>query len=170
MPISNATEEKLTIKVGDTLPDVTFMSMGVEGPEPLTTQNVFEGKRVALFSVPGAFTPTCSAKHLPGFVDDAEALRAKGIETIACVSVNDVFVMHAWGKDQSVGQNVQMLADGNGTFADAIGLSLDGTGFGMGKRAQRYAMVVEDCVVTHLFIEDAGEFVVSSSAHMLEAL
>lgn len=158
------------IKIGDTLPSVTFMNMGAEGPLPLATTDIFAGKRVALFSVPGAFTPTCSAKHLPGFIDSAEALRSKGVDSIACVSVNDVFVMDAWGREQKAGTDVQMLADGNGTFADAIGLSFDGSGFGMGKRAQRYAMVVNDGVVEHLFVEAPGEFQVSSAEHMLETL
>lgn len=160
----------MTIKVGDTLPSVTFMNMGPDGPVPLATKDIFAGKRIALFSVPGAFTPTCSAQHLPGFVKDASALRAKGIDSIACVSVNDVFVMDAWGKDQKVGNDVVMLADGNASFADEIGLGLDGTGFGMGKRAQRYAMVVNDSVVEYLFTEEPGEFVVSSSQYMLDAL
>lgn len=158
------------IKIGDTLPSVTFMNMGPDGPQPLGTQDVFSGKRVVLFSVPGAFTPTCSAKHLPGFKDSAEALRAKGIDTIACVSVNDVFVMNAWGKEQKAGTDVQMLADGNGSFADAIGLSFDGSGFGMGKRAQRYSMVVNDGIVEQLNVEQAGEFQVSSAEYMLENL
>lgn len=160
----------MTIKTGDTLPKLTFMTMGADGPQPLGNDDVFKGKKVALVSVPGAFTPTCSARHLPGFVENAEALRGKGIDTIACTSVNDVFVMNAWGEQQNVGKDVLMLADGNGTFADAIGLSFDGSGFGMGKRAQRYAMIINDGTVEALYVEDAGEFKVSSADYMLENL
>ncbi len=160
----------MTIQPGDKLPDATFMKMGPDGPTPVTTEDVFSGQRVAVFAVPGAFTPTCSAKHLPGFLQNAEALRAKGIDRIACLSVNDVFVMDAWGKAQGVGEEIDMLADGNGTFAKAIGLELDGTGFGMGKRSQRYAMIVNDGVVDKLFVEEGGEFKVSSAEHMLENL
>ena len=146
------------------------MNMGENGPEPLSTSDIFAGKKVALVSVPGAFTPTCSAKHLPGFIEQAGALRAKNIDAIACISVNDVFVMDAWGKEQGTGSDVLMLADGNGTFSDAIGLSFDGSGFGMGKRAQRYSMVVNDSVVEILNVEDAGEFKTSSAEHMLGQL
>lgn len=160
----------MTIKIGDKLPEATFMHLGADGPEPLSTSDIFSGKRVALISVPGAFTPTCSAKHLPGFKEQADALRAKGIESIACVSVNDVFVMAAWGDDQKVGSDVMMLADGNATFSDAIGLSFDGSGFGMGKRAQRYSMIVNDSVVEALNIEAPGEFKVSSADYMLGQL
>ncbi len=160
----------MTIKIGEKLPEATFMHIGQDGAEPLSTADVFGGKRVALVSVPGAFTPTCSAKHLPGFKEQANALRGKGIDRIACVSVNDVFVMDAWGKDQEVGSDVMMLADGNGTFSDAIGLSFDGSGFGMGKRAQRYSMIVNDGVVEVLNVEAPGEFKVSSADHMLEQL
>jgi len=160
----------MTIKSGEKLPQASFMTFGDEGPTPKTTDEVFGGKRVALFAVPGAFTPTCSAKHLPGFVGKAEELKAAGIDTIACTSVNDVFVMGAWGEQQEVGENVEMLADGNGDFAKDIGLTMDGTGFGMGLRSQRYAMVVEDGVVEHLFVEGPGEFKVSSAEHMLVAL
>ena len=160
----------MTIKSGEKLPQASFMTFGEEGPAPKTTDEVFGGKRVALFAVPGAFTPTCSAKHLPGFVGKADELKAAGIDTIACTSVNDVFVMGAWGEQQEVGENVEMLADGNGDFAKDIGLTMDGTGFGMGLRSQRYAMVVKDGVVEHLFVEGPGEFKVSSAEHMLEAL
>lgn len=160
----------MTIKTGDRLPDVTFMSMGADGPEPKTTTAVFAGKRVALFAVPGAFTPTCSAKHLPGYKEQADSLRGKGIDAIACTSVNDVFVMDAWGKDQKVGEDVIMLADGNGAFAKEIGLELDGSGFGMGGRSQRYSMVVNDGVVESLNVEEGGEFRVSSADFMLENL
>lgn len=160
----------MTIKSGEKLPQASFMTFGEEGPAPKTTDEIFGGKRVALFAVPGAFTPTCSAKHLPGFVGKADELKAAGIDTIACTSVNDVFVMGAWGEQQEVGENVEMLADGNGDFAKDIGLTMDGTGFGMGLRSQRYAMVVKDGVVEHLFVEGPGEFKVSSAEHMLEAL
>ena len=160
----------MTIKIGEKLPDATLMTMGADGPEPLSTQDIFAGKRVALVSVPGAFTPTCSAQHLPGFKEQAGALRAKGIDSIACISVNDVFVMDAWGKDQDVGSDIMMLADGNATFSDDIGLSFDGSGFGMGKRAQRYSMIVNDSVVEVLNVEAPGEFKVSSVDHMLGQL
>ena len=159
----------MAIKVGDRLPEATFMTMGEDGPEPITTADVFSGKRVALFAVPGAFTPTCSARHLPGFKDHAEDLKAKGIESIACTSVNDVFVMDAWGKSQDV-EGMTLLADGNGGFADAIGLVMDASGFGMGTRSQRYSMIVNDGVVESLNVEDGGEFRVSSAEYMLEQL
>lgn len=160
----------MTIKSGDKLPQASFMTFGEEGPAPKTTEEVFAGKRVALFAVPGAFTPTCSAKHLPGFVNNVEELKSAGIDTIACTSVNDIFVMGAWGEQQEIGDNIQMLADGNGDFAKDIDLTMDGTGFGMGLRSQRYAMVVNDGVVEHLFVEGPGEFKVSSAEHMIEAL
>lgn len=160
----------MTIKVGDTLPDITFMTMTADGPAPVSTDEAFGGKRVALFAVPGAFTPTCSARHLPGFVEKAGDLKAKGVDRIACTSVNDVFVMAAWSKDQNAGDQVMMLADGNADFAAAVGLEMDGSKFGMGTRSQRYAMVVNDKKVEHLFIEDAGGFEVSSAEHMLSKL
>lgn len=160
----------MTIKVGDTLPDITFMTMTADGPAPVSTDEAFGGKRVALFAVPGAFTPTCSARHLPGFVEKAGELKAKGVDRIACTSVNDVFVMAAWSKDQKAGDQVMMLADGNADFAAAVGLEMDGSKFGMGTRSQRYAMVVNDKTVEHLFIEDAGGFEVSSAEHMLSKL
>lgn len=160
----------MSIKVGDKLPQATFMTMGADGPEPKTTAEVFGGKRVALFAVPGAFTPTCSAKHLPGFKDKAGEFKAKGIDAIACTSVNDVFVMGAWGKDQGVSDEMMMLADGNGDFAKDIGLELDATGFGMGARSQRYAMIANDGVVESLHVEDGGEFKVSSADYVLDNL
>jgi len=156
------------IKIGDKLPDATIMHMGAQGPEPISSKDFFAGKRVAVFALPGAFTPTCSAKHLPGFMESADALAAKGIDKIACLSVNDVFVMDAWGRDQNVGDSIDMLADGNCDFTAAIGLELDGTGFGMGRRSQRYSMVVNDGVVEALHVEDGGEFRVSSAQYMLE--
>ena len=158
----------MALKAGDTIPEATFMMMGADGPEPKTTADIFAGKRVALFAVPGAFTPTCSAKHLPGFRDRAKDLAGKGIDSIACVSVNDVFVMDAWGESQNVGDDVLMLADGNGDFTRAIDLELDGSGFGMGSRSQRYAMVVDNGTVEKVFVEAGGEFKVSSAEYMLE--
>lgn len=160
----------MALKAGDTLPDVTFMTMTADGPQPMSTDDVFAGKRVALFAVPGAYTPTCSAKHLPGFIEKAGELKAKGVDRIACTSVNDVFVMGAWGKDQGVNEDVLMLADGNGDFASAIGLEMDGSRFGMGKRSQRYALVVNDKTVEHFFLDEPGNFEVSSAEHVLKAL
>lgn len=160
----------MTIKVGDKIPDATFMTMGADGPEPKTTADIFAGKRVALFAVPGAFTPTCSAKHLPGFKERAADFTAKGVDAIACTSVNDVFVMGAWAKDQGISDEMTMLADGNGEFAKAIGLELDGSGFGMGGRSQRYALVAKDGVVESLHVEGPGEFKVSSADYVLENL
>jgi peroxiredoxin len=141
--------------------------MTADGPKPLPSTEVFKGKTVALFAVPGAFTPTCSAKHLPGFVDKAEELKAKGVDAIACISVNDVFVMGAWGKAQNVGESVLLLADGNGDFTKALGLELDGSKFGMGQRSQRYSLVAEDGVVKSLNVEEGGDFRVSSADYML---
>ncbi|GAB4576965.1 MAG: peroxiredoxin [Rhodothalassiaceae bacterium] len=160
----------MTIKTGDRLPNVTLSRMGANGPEKIETEKLFAGKKAVLFAVPGAFTPTCSAKHLPGFVAHADAIRAKGVDLIACVSVNDAFVMNAWGKASNAEGKVEMLADGNGEFARAVGLELDATGFGMGKRAKRFAMILDDGVVTHLFVEEPGAFEVSSAEHVLKAL
>lgn len=160
----------MAIKPGDKLPQSNFMTVGENGPEPKSTDDIFSGKRVALFAVPGAFTPTCSAHHLPSFIEKSDDLSAAGIDEIACVSVNDVFVMGAWAEQQEVGSKVSMLADGNGDFTKDIGLVMDGTGFGMGERSQRYAMVVNDGVVEHLFVEAPGEYKVSSAEHMLSAL
>ncbi len=160
----------MPIKIGDKLPEATFMTVGASGsPEPVTTAQVFGGKTVALFAVPGAFTPTCDARHLPGFRDHAADLKAKGIDAIACTSVNDVFVMKAWAK-ASDADGIQMLADGNGAFAKALGLELDGSKFGMGQRSQRYAMVVKDGVVERLDVEEGGAFEVSSADYMLAHL
>lgn len=158
------------IKVGDKLPNVGFKAMGDNGPEPVEADDLFKGKKVVLFSVPGAFTPTCSAKHLPGFVEKADEIKAKGVDTIACVAVNDPFVMGAWGKDQSVGDKVVMLADGSGDWTKAVGLELDLTAAGLGLRGQRFAMVVDDGVVSHLAVEEGGAFEVSSAEKVLEAL
>jgi len=159
----------MSIKVGDQIPASTLSIMGDSGPEPLSTHELFDGRKVVLFAVPGAFTPTCSAKHLPGFVEHAEAILAKGVDVIACMAVNDVFVMHAWG--QSAGaKHILMLADGNGEFTRALGLELDATAFGMGQRSQRFALIVEDGRVTDLFVEGPGEFRVSSADHVLSKL
>lgn len=158
----------MTIKVGDRLPDASFMTVGEDGgPQPVSTAEVFAGRTVALFAVPGAFTPTCDARHLPGFRDHAGELKAKGVELIACTSVNDVFVMKAWAKASDAG-DLKMLADGNGHFAKALGLELDASKFGMGPRSQRYAMVVEDGVVKSLNVEEGGAFEVSSADYMLD--
>lgn len=153
----------MSIEVGSTVPSGTFKIMTGEGPKPLTTDELFKGKKVLLFAVPGAFTPTCSGKHLPGYVNNAAALKGKGIDTIACLAVNDVFVMDAWGKSANVGDKIVMLADGNGDYAKALGLEMDGTGFGMGKRSQRFSMIVENGVVKQLNIEPPGKFDVSSA-------
>ena len=160
----------MAIKVGDKLPEATFMEMGDGGPGPVTTADVFGGKTVALFAVPGAFTPTCSAKHLPGFVEKAADLSGKGVDEIVCTSVNDVFVMGAWGDASNVAGAVRMLADGNGTFAEAIGLTMDGSGFRMGQRSQRYSMLVKDGVVAELNVEEGGSFEVSSADYLLGQL
>jgi peroxiredoxin len=160
----------MTIQVGDRLPDSSFAKATPDGPELVDTASFFGGRRVALFSVPGAFTPTCSARHLPGFVEKAAEIRAKGIDAIACTAVNDAFVMQAWADANGVDDSVTMLADGNGAFAKAIALELDGSKFGMGTRAQRYAMVVNDGVVEALYVEELGEFRVSSAEHLLETL
>ena len=160
----------MTIKVGDKIPSATFTEMQEGGPKPVTTDELFAGKKVALFALPGAFTPTCSAKHVPGFVQNAAALKAKGVDTIACLSVNDAFVMGAWGKDQGAGDKVAMLADGNGDFTRAVGLEFDATKFGMGKRSQRYSMIVDNGVVTSLNVEAPGAFEVSSADHMIGLL
>tara|TARA_R110002072_G_scaffold17079_3_gene65527 strand:+ start:138 stop:620 length:483 start_codon:yes stop_codon:yes gene_type:complete len=160
----------MSISVGDRLPDAKFGIMTADGPSQISTADAFAGKTVALFAVPGAYTPTCSAKHLPGFVQKADDLKAKGVDAIACTSVNDVFVMGAWGKDQSAGEDVLMLADGNADFAKAVGLTMDGSGFGMGTRSQRYSMLVEDGVVKQLNVEQPGDFKVSTAEHMLSQL
>jgi peroxiredoxin len=160
----------MTIKVGDRLPSVTLQEATAEGPKPVKTDDFFKGKRVALFAVPGAFTPTCSAKHLPGFKQKAGEIKAKGVDVIACISVNDAFVMRAWAEDQAIGDDIVMLADGSGDFTRAISLVMDAKGFGMGERSQRYSMVVEDGVVKQLNVEEPGEFKVSSADYMLAAI
>ena len=159
----------MTISVGDKLPDVKLVKATADGPEQVQSADFFAGRKVALFSVPGAFTPTCSAKHLPGFVEKADELKAQGIDEIACTAVNDAFVMGAW-KSASDADPVTMLADGNGDFAEAVGLTMDGSGFGMGKRGQRWSMVVDDGTVTELNVEDPGAFEKSSAEYMLDQL
>ena len=158
------------IKVGDRLPDAKFNVPGSEGMKTMSTDEVFGGKTVALFAVPGAFTPTCSAKHLPSFKENADALKAKGVDTIACTAVNDHFVMGAWAKDQDVSNDIVMLADGSGDFARAIGLDADFSKFGMGPRSKRYSMIVKDGVVSQLNVEEGGEYKVSSAEYLLEQL
>src|SRR6202012_5832609 len=153
----------MTVHVGDKIPSATLMEMQEGGPKPVKTDDFFAGKKVVVFALPGAFTPTCSAKHVPGFVQNFDALKAKGVDAIACVSVNDAFVMGAWGKDQKAGDKVHMLADGNGDFTRAMGLEMDGSKFGMGKRSQRYAMIVDNGVVKSLDVEEPGAFEVSSA-------
>jgi len=160
----------MSIKVGDKLPEATFMEMTNDGPQPRTTADVFGGKTIALFAVPGAYTPTCSARHLPGFIDKAGDMKSKGVDEIVCTSVNDVFVMSAWGKSAGAEQAVRMLADGNGAFASALGLEMDASGFGMGKRSQRYSMLVKDGVVAELNVEQGPEFKVSSADYLLGQL
>ena len=159
----------MPIQVGDIIPDVPIAVATADGPQPTTTGEYFSGKRVALFAVPGAFTPTCSARHLPSYVEKAGELKDKGIDEIACISVNDAFVMGAWGKADG-SSDITMLADGNGQFADAVGLTMDGSKFGMGKRSQRYSMVVDDGIVEQLNVEAPGEYRASSAEHMLEQL
>ena len=160
----------MTISSGEKMPSGTFGVMTASGPGSMSSDELFAGKKVVLVSVPGAFTPTCSLNHLPGFVDQADQLTAKGVDTVACMAVNDVFVMDAWGKDRGVGEKVVMLADGNGEYSRALGLELDASGFGMGMRGQRFAIVVDDGVATHVAIEAPGEFEVSKAEAILEAL
>ena len=160
----------MTIKVGDKVPAAKLQIKTKDGVQTKTTDELFGGKKVVLFALPGAFTPTCSAKHLPGFVNNFQAIKAKGVDAIACLSVNDAFVMDAWGKDQNVEDKVMMLADGNGDFTKAVGLTMDGTGYGMGVRSQRYAMVIDNGVVKTLNVEAPGAFEVSSAESVLKAL
>jgi len=160
----------MSIQAGEQMPTGSFGVMTETGPGALSTADLFSGKKVVLVSVPGAFTPTCSMNHLPGFVDQADALLGKGVDTIACMAVNDVFVMHAWGKDRGVGNKVMMLADGNGDYAKALGLELDASGFGMGTRGQRFAIVVDDGIATHVAVEEPGQFEVSKAESILNNL
>jgi len=160
----------MTIKIGDSIPDVALRTMTAEGPKEVRSGELFKGKTVALFALPGAFTPTCSAKHLPGYVEKAEELKGKGVDLIACLSVNDAFVMGAWGKDQKVGDKVVMLADGNAEFTKAVGLAMDGSKFGMGERSQRYSMLVRDGKVAAIHVEKPGAFEVSDAGTMLKSV
>lgn len=160
----------MTIKVGERIPSVTLMRMGDKGPQAVTTDELLTGKKVVLFGVPGAFTPTCSAKHLPGFVEHAAALKSKGVDAIICTAVNDVFVMDAWGKNQNVGDAVTMVADGDANFTKAAGLELDLTGKGLGLRNQRFAMVIDNGVLTSLAIDAAGAFEATSAEAVLKTL
>jgi glutaredoxin/glutathione-dependent peroxiredoxin len=157
----------MAIKAGDRMPSGTLKTMTKDGPRDLSTDDLFNGKKVVLFSVPGAFTPTCDAKHLPGFVENIEAFKAKGVDTVACMAVNDVFVMNAWGKHSGAVDKVLMLADGNGDYARALGLELDARGFGMGTRGQRFAIVVDNGVAQQVLIEAPGQFKVSAAEHLL---
>jgi len=159
----------MAISVGDKLPEVTLVKATENGPEQVSSADYFAGKKVALFSVPGAFTPTCSARHLPGYVEKAAELKAKGIDEIPATAVNDAFVMGAWNKAAG-SDDITMLADGNAQFAEAVGLTMDGSGFGMGKRGQRFSMIVEDGIVKELNVEAPGDFSISSAEHMLGQL
>ena len=160
----------MSIKVGDKLPRTTFIKATADGPQPIDSDEFFKGRKVALFSVPGAFTPTCSARHLPGYVERASDLKAKGVDEIACTAVNDAFGMGAWSKQGGADDKVTMLSDGNGEFARKIGLEMDAGKFGMGTRSQRYSMIVDDGVVTQLNVEAPGAFDVSSADYLLERL
>jgi glutaredoxin/glutathione-dependent peroxiredoxin len=160
----------MAIKVGDRIPSVTLMQMTDKGPGPVTTDDLFGKKKVVLFAVPGAYTPTCSARHLPGYVEHAADFKNKGVDEIVCLSVNDAFVMGAWGKEQNAAGKIQMIADGNGDLTKKLGLEMDASKFGMGVRSQRYAAVIEDMVVKKLEVEEPGAFKVSSADHMLGVL
>ena len=160
----------MSIKIGDRIPSITFKHLGSDGMEDISTEDLFDGKKVILFAVPGAFTPTCSAKHVPGFLAHADQIREKGVDNIVCLSVNDPFVMDAWGKDRGTGNNILMLGDGNGDFTRAIDLSLDLSGNGLGSRSQRYAMIVENGTVTALEVEDGPGLNLSSAENIVNKL
>ncbi len=160
----------MAISVGQPMPEGTFSIMDGKRPGSMSSSELFAGRKVVLVSVPGAFTPTCSMSHLPGFLEDADEFRARGVDVIACMAVNDVFVMDAWGRDQGVGDRILMLADGNGDYARALGLELDGRSFGMGMRGQRFAIIVDDGVATHVAVEEPARFEVSKASAILEAL
>jgi glutaredoxin/glutathione-dependent peroxiredoxin len=160
----------MPIKAGERMPQGTLKTMTASGPKDISTDELFKGKKVVLFSVPGAFTPTCDAKHLPGFLKHSAEFRTKGVDTIACMAVNDVFVMNAWGKSSGVGESVLMLADGNADYAKALGLTMDGSRFGMGTRGQRFAIVVDNGVAKQVYVEAPGEFKVSAAEHVLANL
>lgn len=159
----------MTIAIGDTIPECTLKIMGANGPEDITTSAIFKGKKVVLFAVPGAFTPGCSKSHLPGYVVNADKIKAKGVDTIACLAVNDAFVMGAWGKAQNADE-ILMLADGNAELTGKLGLVLDATGFGMGQRSRRYSLLAEDGVITQLNVEPGGDIGISAAEHMLQSL
>jgi glutaredoxin/glutathione-dependent peroxiredoxin len=169
-PVPFGEQGHMTIKVGDTIPSMELMMATPDGPKEVTTDDIFKGKKVVLFAVPGAFTPTCSARHLPGFVQNAEAIKAKGVDTIACIAVNDAFVMGAWGREGGTDGKLVMLADGSANFAKAMGLEMDITARGMGVRSQRYALIAEDGKVTHLGVEAPGGFEASKAETILAAL
>lgn len=160
----------MTINVGDRLPKANLVKASPDGPQPVDSEEYFAGRRIALFSVPGAFTPTCSARHLPGFVERVEELRAKGVDEVACTAVNDAFVLQAWSESAGANGKVTMLADGNGDFVSALGLEMDGSKFGMGRRGQRWSAIVNDGVVEQLNVEEPGAFNVSSADYMIERL
>ena len=159
----------MSIQIGDRIPSIVIAQMSENGPQPVKTEDYFSARKVVLFAVPGAFTPTCSAYHLPGFVEHFDDFTSKGVDALACVSVNDVFVMHAWGKSAKA-KGIDMLADGNGEFSRALGLEMDGSAFGMGNRSQRFALIAEDGIVTQLMVEAPGEFRVSSAESVLSVL
>ncbi|MBL6691462.1 MAG: peroxiredoxin [Pseudomonadales bacterium] len=159
----------MTVQVGDSIPDVTMKIMGDQGPQDISTADIFSGKKVVLFAVPGAFTPTCSAAHLPGYVANADKIKAAGVDSIVCVSVNDAFVMDAWGKGQNA-EEIMMVGDGNGEFTKAMGVEMDGSGFGLGTRSIRYSLIAEDGKITALNLEKGGAFEVSSAEAIMEAL
>ena len=163
-------ENTMTIAVGDKVPSASTMLATKNGPEKVDTAEYLASGKVAFFALPGAYTPTCSAQHLPGFVEKAADLKAKGVDKIVCMSVNDAFVMGAWGEAHNAGEKVEMLADGNGEFSRALGLTMDGTAFGMGERSQRFAMVLNNGVVEQLFVEEPGAFEVSSAEHIIKNL
>lgn len=160
----------MPIQKGDKMPEGALVEMTADGPVPHSSADLFGGKKTVLFALPGAFTPTCSAKHVPGYIENAAALKAKGVEAVYCMSVNDAFVMGAWAKDQGSEGTVTMLADGNGTYAEALDLVMDGTGFGMGMRSQRFALIIDDGVVSEVMVEAPGDFKVSSADHVLSML
>tara|TARA_R110001592_G_scaffold1874_45_gene11681 strand:- start:238 stop:717 length:480 start_codon:yes stop_codon:yes gene_type:complete len=159
----------MSIQTGDKIPAVTLKVMGEKGPQDISSEEIFSGKKVVLFAVPGAFTPGCTITHLPGYVVNADKMKAKGVDTIACLSVNDAFVMDAWGKSQNA-EELMMLADGNCELTEALGLVLDGSGFGLGKRSQRYAMIVDNGTISHLAVEPAGAVDVSAADKILALL
>lgn len=160
----------MTIKIGDNMPTITLKRLGASGMEDVNTSDLVRGKKIVLFSVPGAFTPTCSAKHLPGFVNNADEFKAKGVDAIICMAVNDPFVMNAWAKANNAEEKIAMLPDGNGTLTRALGLEMDGAGYGLGQRSQRFAMLIDDGVVKVLNVEKPGQFEVSSAEAMLKAV